>query len=68
MTEVELNVLFNITPERINNVYSVDSEKNIKEIQRIVAIFKIANEQRETSKTISARSLAPFKAILISNN
>ena len=68
MTEVELNVLFNITPERIKNVYRIDSEKNVKEIQKIVKIFQIADEQRATSKAISARSLAPFKAILISNN
>lgn len=68
MTEVELNVLFNITPERIKNVYRVDSAKNVQEIQKIVKIFQIANEQRTTSKAISARSLAPFKAILISNN
>ena len=68
MTEVELNVLFNITPERIKNVYRVDSAKNIQEIQKIVKIFQIANEQRTISKAISARSLAPFKAILISNN
>ena len=68
MTEVELNVLFNIVPEKVDNVYSLDSEKNTKEIQRIVKIFNIAASQRKISKTISARSLAPFKAILVSNN
>lgn len=67
MTEIELNVLFNITPERIQNVYSLDG-KNVREIQKIVKIFEIANQQRSISKSISARSLAPFKEILISNN
>lgn len=67
MTEIELNVLFNITPERIQNVYSLDG-KNVREIQKIIKIFEIANQQRSISKSISARSLAPFKEILISNN
>ena len=68
MTEIELNVLFNITPERIQNVYNVNSIKNRKEIKRIIRIFNIAKAQRETSKSISARSLAAFKTILVSNN
>ena len=68
MTEVELNVLFNITPEKIQNVYDVNSTKNANEIRQIIRIFEIVNEQRATSKSISARSLAPFKAILMSNN
>lgn len=68
MTEIELNVLFNITPERIQNVYSLDSGKNVREIQKIIKIFEIANKQRSISKSISARSLAPFREILISNN
>lgn len=68
MTEIELNVLFNITPERIQNVYSLNSGKNVREIQKIIKIFEIANKQRSISKSISARSLAPFREILISNN
>ena len=68
MTEIELNVLFNITPERIQNVYNVNSIKNREEIKRIIRIFNIAKAQRETSKSISARSLAAFKTILVSNN
>ncbi|MBQ8847827.1 MAG: hypothetical protein IJ003_02685 [Candidatus Gastranaerophilales bacterium] len=69
MTEVELNALFNITPEREKNVYATNSLKNVEEIRRIVRIFNIADKQRqETSKSISARSLVAFKAILTSNN
>ena len=68
MTEVELNALFNISPERVKNVYATNSTKNADEIRRIVKIFNIANEQKETSKGISIRSLAAFKTILISNN
>ena len=68
MTEVELNALFNITPEKTKNVYVTDSIKKTEEIRRIVKIFAIAKEQRQTSQSISARSLAPFRAILMSNN
>ena len=68
MTEIELNVLFNITPERVKNVYNTNCIKNRQEIQRIIRIFNIAKSQRETSKSISARSLAAFRTILVSNN
>ena len=68
MTELELNALFNISPEKVKNVYSTNSIKKADEIRRIVKIFNIAKEQRETSKSISARSLAAFRTILTSNN
>jgi hypothetical protein len=68
MTEVELNALFNISPEKVKNVYATNTIKSQEEIRRIVKIFDIAREQRKTSKKISARGLAAFRAILISNN
>jgi len=68
MTEVELNALFNISPEREKNVYATNSTRNVQEIQRIVKVFSIANEQRKTSQSISARGFAAFRAILTSNN
>ena len=68
MTEVELNALFNISPEKVKNVYSTNSIKDVRQIQSIVKVFSIAKEQKETSKSISARSLAAFRAILASNN
>lgn len=68
MTEVELNALFNISPERTKNVYATNTIKSAEEIRRIVRIFTIAREQRKTNQCISARSLAAFKTILTSNN
>ena len=68
MTEVELNALFNICPERVKNVYATNSLKNVQEIQRLVKIFNIAKEQRETSQSIHIRGLLAFRAILTSNN
>lgn len=68
MTEVELNALFNISPEREKNVYATNSVKKTEEIRRIAKIFNITREQRKESKLIGARGLAAFKAILVSNN
>lgn len=68
MTEVELNALFNIIPEKVKNVYATNTIKSQEEIRRMVRIFNIAREQRATSKKISARGLAAFRAILTSNN
>lgn len=68
MTEVELNALFNISPERVKNVYATNSLKNIQEIQRIVKVFDIAKKQKEISKSNGVFGLAAFRAILISNN
>ena len=68
MTEVELNALFNISPEKVKNVYATNTVKSQEEIRRIVKIFGIAKDQRESSKKISARGLAAFRAILVSNN
>ena len=48
MTEVELNALFNISPEKVKNVYATNTIKSVQEIQRIVKIFSIAKEQRKT--------------------
>ena len=68
MTEVELNALFNISAEKVKNVYATNTIKSQVEIRRIVRVFNIAKEQRQTSKKISARSLAAFREILVSNN
>lgn len=68
MTEVELNALFNISPERTDNVYATNTIKSAQEIRRIVKIFSIAKEQKDTSSILSARGIAAFRAILTSNN
>ena len=68
MTEVELNALFDISPERVKNVYTTNTIKSKEEIRRIAKIFTIAQEQRETSVSISSRALAAFRTILVSNN
>lgn len=67
MNERELNTLFNIVTEPDKNAYVIDTDKQKREIQRIIRIFEISKSQRESFKQISARSLVAFK-MLVSNN
>ena len=57
MTEVELNALFNISPEKVKNVYATNTIKSQEEIRRIVKIFNIAQDQRKTSKKTIQRPI-----------
>lgn len=68
MTEVELNALFDICPEKVKNVYATNTIKSQNEIRRIAKIFNIVKEQKKTAKSISARSMLAFKAILSGSN
>ncbi len=60
MNERELNTLFNIVTEP-------DTDKQKREIQRIIRIFEISKSQQKSFKQISARGLVAFK-MLVSNN
>ncbi len=67
MNERELNTLFNIVTEPDKNAYAIDTDKQKREIQRIIRIFEISKSQRNSFKQISARGLVAFK-MLVSNN
>ncbi len=67
MNERELNTLFNIVTEPEKNAYTLNSIEKVSEIQRIVRIFEISREQKQSFKQISARGLVAFK-MLVSNN
>ncbi len=67
MNERERNTLFNIVTEPDKNAYIIDTDKQKREIQRIIRIFEISKSQRENFKQISARGLVAFK-MLVSNN
>lgn len=67
MNERELNTLFNIVTEPDKNAYIIDTDKQKREIQRIIRIFEISKSQQENFKQISARGLVAFK-MLVSNN
>ena len=67
MNERELNTLFNIVTEKKKNAYLLNDNEKVSEIQRIIRIFEISREQKQSFKQISARGLVAFK-MLVSNN
>ena len=67
MNERELNTLFKIVTEPEKNAYLLNDNEKVSEIQRIIRIFEISREQKQSFKQISARGLVAFK-MLVSNN
>ena len=50
MNEQELNATMSVIADPINNVYRINSRKDIEEIQRICRIFTIAEQQGNKHK------------------
>ena len=50
-----------------NNVYKINSRKDIEEIQRICRIFTIAEKQGNKHKMLSIKNLATFRLVLSNN-
>ena len=67
MREEELNATMSVIADPVNNVYRLNSRKDIEEIQRICRIFTIAEKQGNKHKMLSIKNLATFK-LLLSNN
>ena len=67
MREEELNAAISVIPDPIDNVYRLDSRKDIEEIQRICRIFSIAEHQSNKHKMLSIKNLATFRLVLSNN-
>ena len=69
MNEAELNAMMSVVADPIENVYHINSQKDIDEIQRIIRIFNIARAQRERKqhRMLSIKNLATLR-IVLSNN
>lgn len=67
MREEELNATMSVIADPVNNVYRLDSRKDIEEIQRICRIFTIAEKQGNKHKMLSIKNLATFKLVLSNN-
>ena len=67
MNEQELNATMSVIADPINNVYKLNSRKDVEEIQRICRIFTIAEKQGNKHKMLSIKNLATFR-IVLSNN
>ena len=67
MKEHELNATMSVVADPIENVYKIESRKDIEEIQRICRIFTIAEKQANKHKMLSIKNLATFRLVLSNN-
>ena len=67
MKEQELNALMSVVTDPIENVYKLDSYKDVAEIERIIRIFNISQEQHNHHVMFSIESLATL-CLVLSNN
>jgi len=67
MKEEELNAAMSVIADPINNVYRLDSRKDIEEIRRICRIFTISEKQANKHKMLSIKNLATFRLVLSNN-
>ena len=67
MKEEELNATMSVITDPINNVYKINSRKDVEEIQRICRIFTIAEQQGNKHKMLSIKNLATFRLVLSNN-
>ena len=67
MKEQELNSLMSVVTDPIENVYKLDSYKDVAEIERIIRIFNISQEQHNHHVMFSIESLATLRLVLSNN-
>ena len=67
MKEQELNTLMSVVSDPINNVYKINSRRDLEEIQRIIRIFNISKDQHNKHAMLSIKSLATFRLVLSNN-
>jgi hypothetical protein len=67
MKEQELNTLMSVVSDPVENVYKLDSYKDISEIQRIIRIFNISEEQHNRHIMFSIESLATLRLVMSNN-
>ena len=67
MREEELNATMSVIADPIENVYRINSRKDLEEIQRICRIFTIAEQQGNKHKMLSIKNLATFRLVLSNN-
>lgn len=67
MKEQELNTMMSVVSDPVNNVYKINSRKDLEEIQRIIRIFNISHEQNNKHMMLSIKNLATFRLVLSNN-
>lgn len=67
MKEQELNTLMSVVSDPINNVYKINSWKDLAEIQRIIRIFNISEGQHNKHAMLAIKNLATLRLVLSNN-
>lgn len=67
MKEEELNATMSVIADPVNNVYRLNSRKDIEEIQRICRIFTIAEQQGNKHRMLSIKNMATLRLVLSNN-
>ena len=67
MKEHELNTMMSVVSDPIENVYKIESYKDLSEIQRIIRIFNISQEQHNRHVMLSIENLATLRLVLSNN-
>ena len=67
MKEQELYAMMSVVADPIENVYKLETQKDIDEIQRMIRIFEISKAQKNKHKMLSIKNLATIR-IVLSNN
>ena len=67
MKEQELYAMISVVADPIENVYKLETQKDIDEIQRMIRIFEISKAQKNKHKMLSIKNLATIR-IVLSNN
>ena len=67
MNEQQLNTMMSVVADPINNVYKIESRKDLEEIQRIIRIMEISNKQDNKHAMFSIKNLATFRLVLSNN-
>lgn len=67
MKEQDLYAMMSVVPDPIENVYKLETQKDIDEIQRMIRIFEISKAQKNKHKMLSIKNLATIR-IVLSNN
>ena len=64
MNEKELNATMSVIADPVNNVYKLNSRKDIEEIQRICRIFIISEKQKNKHKMLIYSDLLLYLLVI----
>lgn len=68
MKEQELNTMMSVVSDPIENVYKIESYKDLAEIQRVIRIFDMAHEQQKNRHVmLSIENLSTLRLVLSNN-